>query len=470
MTRFLRFTAISFVALGLASAAHAQEARNVILMISDGAGMTTWQAASHYRHGELGGEVYDGFDVHVFMSTYSQGREGREAGSYEAAPAWDGTPAGDVFETRGGSYPQGFEGYRYLRTNPTDSAAAGTALASGVKVHNGALNIAPDGTRLAHIGQTLAANGGVFGSISDVYWSHATPAAFLAHNISRQNYEEIARQIVTDRAATVVMGAGHPYFDDNGLPRSGEDVDYSYVGGADTWQALSAGEAGWTLIDTLEGFAALASGEQEAAAGDRIIGTVPVAATIRFGRDGEGMNDPLIPAVPDLATMSTGALNVLNAQDAPFFLMIEGGAVDWAAHSNNLPRIIEEQVAFNLAVEAVVDWVETHSSWEETLIVITTDHGNGLLLGPDSLDEAFQNVIGQGAGMLPLARWHTDNHTNELVPLWAHGAGADRIRAKATQRDDGLAAWGITPENRIYLDNTALNRAMHDAMGLEFAN
>lgn len=470
MIRVIRLATISFAALGLASAAHAQEARNVILMISDGAGMTTWQAASHYRHGELGREVYDGFDVHVFMTTYSAGRADTGPQGYDPDMAWDIAAAEGLFETRNSTYPQGFEGYRYLRTRPTDSAAAGTALASGVKVRNGSLNVAPDGTRLSHIGQTLAANGGVFGSIADVYWSHATPAAFLAHNISRQNYEEIGRQIVTDQAATVVMGAGHPYFDNNGLPRSGEDVDYRYVGGADTWQALSAGEAGWTAIDTLAGFEALASGEREVAAGERIIGTVPVAATIRFGRDGDGMDDPLIPTVPDLATMSVGALNTLQAQDAPFFLMIEGGAVDWAAHSNNLPRIIEEQIGFNLAIEAVVDWVETHSSWEETLIIVTTDHGNGLLLGPDSLEEAFQNVVGQGAGFLPLARWHTDNHTNELVPVWAHGAGAERIVAKATGRDDGLAAWGIPEESRIYLDNIELNRALHEALGLDFPN
>jgi alkaline phosphatase len=470
MTWFFRLTAISLTALGVASAAHAQEARNVILMISDGAGMTTWQAASHYRHGELGREVYDGFDVHVFMTTYSAGREDTGPQGYDVSAAWDDTPADDLFERRNATYPQGFEGYRYLRTRPTDSAAAGTALATGVKVRNGALNFAPDGTRLFHIGQTLAASGGVFGSIADVYWSHATPAAFLAHNTSRQNYEDIGRQIITDQAATVVMGAGHPYFDDNGLPRSVEDADYQYVGGADSWQALSAGEAGWISVDTLEGFEALASGERAIQRGERLIGTAPVSATIRFNRDGEGMDDPLIPAVPDLATMSTGALNALAAQDAPFFLMIEGGAVDWAAHANNLPRLIEEQIGFNLAIEAVVDWVETHSSWEETLIVVTTDHGNGLLLGPDSLDEPFQNVMGQGAGELPLARWHTDGHTNELVPVWAHGAGADRIMERATRRDDGLAAWGVPAENRIYLDNTGLNRALHDALGLEFPN
>lgn len=469
MTRLLRLIAVTVAALG-ASAAHGQEARNVILMISDGAGMPTWQAASHYRHGGMGREVYDGFDVHVFMTTYSAGRDDTGPQGYDPAAAWDDTPADDVFERRTRAYPQAFEGYRYLRTRPTDSAAAGTALATGVKVRNGALNIAPDHARLLHIGETLAASGGVFGSIADVYWSHATPAAFLVHNASRQNYEEIAGQIIADRSATVVMGAGHPYFDDNGLARSGDEADYRYVGGVENWHALSAGEAGWIAVDTLGEFEALASGEHTIEPGARLIGTVPVSATIRFNRDGEGMDDPLIATVPDLATMSTGALNVLAAQDAPFFLMIEGGAVDWAAHANNLPRLMEEQIGFNLAIEAVVEWVETHSSWEETLIVVTSDHGNGLLLGPDSVDEPFQNVVGQGPGELPLVRWHTDGHTNELVPVWAHGAGAEHILRYAHRRDDGLTAWGVPQDSRIYLDNTELSRALHDALGLDFPN
>ncbi len=76
-------------------------------------------------------------------------------------------------------------------------------------------------------------------------------------------------------------------------------------------------------------------------------------------------------------------------------------------------------------------------------------------------------MISDGAGM---TIWHTDNHTNELVPVWAHGAGAERVAAKATRRDDGVAAWGVPAENRIYLGNTSLNRALHDALGLEFPN
>src|SRR5690606_21335892 len=120
----------------------------------------------------------------------------------------------------------------------------------------------------------------------------------------------------------------------------------------------------------------------------------------------------------------------------------EGGAVDWAAHANNLPRLIEEQMDFNHAVAAVVDWVEANSSWDETLVIVTTDHGNGLIQGPDSDVNAYSPIINQGAGALPLVRWNSDTHTRELVPVYAQGAGADYF-LEVAQPDEGLATYGV---------------------------
>ena len=117
---------------------------------------------------------------------------------------------------------------------------------------------------------------------------------------------------------------------------------------------------------------------------------------------------------PDLATMTLAALNVLSKEEDGFFLMVEGGAVDWAAHANNLPRLIEEQIDFNEAVEATVKWVEKNSSWGETMIIVTTDHGNGLIQGPNADRNAYEPIVSQGAGALPLVRWNSDTHTREL--------------------------------------------------------
>lgn len=115
-----------------------------------------------------------------------------------------------------------------------------------------------------------------------------------------------------------------------------------------------------------------------------------------------------------LQTMTMGAINHLSTSSARgFFLMVEGGAVDWMAHSNTTARIIEEQVDFNLSIAAAVDWVNRHSSSDETLVILVTDRGNGLPMGPDSDTIPFQPIENRGKSGLPGVRWHDGTHTNE---------------------------------------------------------
>ncbi len=80
--------------------------------------------------------------------------------------------------------------------------------------------------------------------------------------------------------------------------------------------------------------------------------------------------------------------------------MVEGGAVDWAAHANQSGRVIEEEIDFNHSVEAVVEWVEKNSNWGETLVIVTGDHETGYLTGPGS-DPAWMPLVNNGAGYLP---------------------------------------------------------------------
>ncbi|VTR40525.1 alkaline phosphatase [Actinobacillus pleuropneumoniae] len=68
--------------------------------------------------------------------------------------------------------------------------------------------------------------------------------------------------------------------------------------------------------------------------------------------------------------------------------------------------------------------MEKNSSWDETLLIVTTDHGNGFLQGPHSNEKLYSEIVNQGAGALPLVRWYSDNHTRELVPVYAKGFGA----------------------------------------------
>lgn len=450
------------------------KAKNVILLISDGAGINTWHAASYYRHGALGHEVYDDFDVKLFASTYPLNtsnvptRTMDKSVTFDADKIWSKDKVDSTFQGSLGKYPGYFAGYEYLRADFTDSAAAATALASGHKTYNNAINWSNDDKKLKHIGEYAVENGKALGVITSVQWSHATPAGFLAHNVSRNEYAAIGKEIVESGLATVVMGSGHPAYDENGKSMTPkDDKAYRYVGGKAVWDRLVAGKTDYKHIETKADFVALADGKLNMGNKTKLVGTVQNHATLQFNRAGVAAGE-LLDNQPDLATMTRGALNLIAKNPNGFMLMVEGGAVDWAAHANNLPRLIEEQIDFNHAVEAAVAWVEKNSSWDETLVIVTTDHGNGLLQGPDSNNDAFSDIVNQGAGALPLVRWHTDTHTRELVPVYAKGAGADFLRSVA-KPNKGLATYNVPEESQQFVDNTDIFRASLNAFGITAA-
>ncbi|RJL03355.1 alkaline phosphatase [Paracoccus aestuarii] len=457
----------------LTAPAMAQEARNVILMITDGAGIETFRAASYFRHGATGHEVYDDFEVQTFIATHPLNTSSTPTLSddgrveFDVADLFDDAESGEDGGHQGNltSYPGFFAGYDYARRDYTDSAAAGTALASGQKTYNNAVNWSNDDQPIRHIGDYVVDSGRALGVVTSVQVSHATPATFLAQNASRNDYAGIGAQIVDSELATVVMGAGHPHYDVNGqrIEEVAEDA-YRFIGSQDHYDRMAAGQTGWQLIETADDFRALADGDLDVT-GDRIMGLVQNAATLQYNREGVTARNWLETS-PSLPVMTRGALNVLGRNEEGFFLIVEGGAVDWAAHGNNLPRIIEEQIDFNEAVEAAVEWVEANSSWDETMIVVTSDHGNGLLQGPGSDSEAYQPILNQGAGALPVVRWHSDTHTRELIPLYARGAGAEYF-AEVSQPASELAVLGVSEEAQRWTDNTEVFRAAMAAMGLE---
>jgi alkaline phosphatase len=124
-------------------------------------------------------------------------------------------------------------------------------------------------------------------------------------------------------------------------------------------------------------------------------------------------------------------LNVLDNNPKGFFIMIEGGATDWAAHSNEKGRLIEEMSGFCEAVNTVVAWVEKNSNWKETLLIVTGDHETGLLWG----EQPFTPLADNGKGNLPVMNFYSGNHTNSLLPFFAKGSGSELYRFYADERD-----------------------------------
>jgi alkaline phosphatase len=120
--------------------------------------------------------------------------------------------------------------------------------------------------------------------------------------------------------------------------------------------------------------------------------------------------------------------------------------------------MVEEQIDFLKAVEAVVAWVESHGGWSDTLLILTADHESGLLWGPDSAKIAFQPLEDRGPGKLPGMAYNSHGHSNSLVPVYARGAGSERFAALVKGTDEkAAAAWHYSGR---YIDNTDIFAVM----------
>lgn len=415
--------------------------RNIIVMVCDGCGYNHLAAASLYCSGRPGRQPYQRFPVRYAVSTHSV------AGGYDPARAWSE--------------------FGYVLLGATDSAAAATAMSTGHKTYDGAVGVGLDGGPLRHALELAEERGKATGLVTSVPISHATPASFVAHHGHRDDFETIARQMLLESAVEVIMGGGHPWFDDSGLPRT--VPCYQYVGGKSVWEALLLGAAGsdadaggrcdpWALVQTEAGFAALMSGPTPR----RVLGLAPVARTLQQARAGDPCAAPyavpVVEGVPTLAQMTTAALNVLDDAPQGLFLVVEGGAIDWASHANQDGRMIEEMIDFDRAVEAAIRWVEEKGGWGETLVIVTADHETGCLWGPGSgpgSQPPWRPLEGRGRGRLPAMKWLSINHTNSLVPLFAQGCGAALFHAHAT---------GSDPVRGPCLDNTAVGKVLRELL------
>ncbi len=406
----------------------------VILMIADGLGYSQVAASGMYRFGEAGTQCYEQWPVKLAMSTYPLD------GSYDPQQMWNDP----LWQRRGA----------------VDSAAAATAMACAVKTDNGVIGRLAAGSSVGNVMEAAAAQGLRTGVVTTVPFCHATPAAFGAHVQSRSEYNEIARQMLWESPLDLIIGCGHPWYDNAGGRRSAPD--YRYIAEQD-WLALQQGIAGeamhnggkqpWTFIDELQDFRGLA----EQGSAERIFGLPRVWGTLQSERPARAerpFQSALNDNLPDLATLSLAALNTLATSGDGLFLMIEGGAVDWAAHDRDEVRIIEEMQDFNYAVDCVSAWIENGLGWDECLLIVTGDHECGHLCreGSELLDFMPGN---NGAGVLPEMECSYGSHTNQLIPLYARGCGAELL---------GMYADGVDPVRGHYIDNAELGRQLIESV------
>ncbi|WP_316572570.1 alkaline phosphatase [Neobacillus sp. YIM B06451] len=252
-------------------------------------------------------------------------------------------------------------------TEVTDSAAAGTAMATGVKTNNGMISTSPDGKKLTTILEAAEAGGKATGLVATSTITHATPAVFASHVPSRADEASIAPQLL-ENDVDVLLGGGKKYFPDSLIDQ--------------------AKKKGYTYINNKSGLAS-------ASKLNKLIGLFA--------------DDALAPSLdrdetnqPSLAEMTDAALNVLNKDKDGFFLMVEGSQIDWAGHDHDAAWAMNDVMAFEEALAKALAFAKKD---KQTLVVVAGDHDTGgMSVGGygvyDAKVEILRNVTATGDYMV----------------------------------------------------------------------
>ena len=240
----------------------------------------------------------------------------------------------------------------------TDSAAAGTALATGHKTKNGALGLLADlATPIYSVAVSAKESGAAVGVATSVSIDHATPAAFYAHVGYRGEYYKIGTQLPK---------TGFDYFGGSGFLKP---TDKNYPDAPDLYKQCE--QAGYVIARGYKDF------QKKMRKADKIILFQTEAATKE--------NPKALPyaidrkkgdlTLQDITRAGIGQLSKSERDGKGFFLMVEGGKIDWACHSNDAATVFHEVKDFDDAIRVAYEFYNQHP--DETLIVVTADHETG---------------------------------------------------------------------------------------------
>ena len=338
MIRRLSILAVLLLTIGVASA---QEVKNIIYLIGDGMGLSSvsmMQVENGYNT-----TIFDQAENVALQKTYS------------------------------------------ADNRVTDSAASGTALATGYKTNNTFIGCTPDGVAVESLLDVAKAQGKATGVVVTTYLQHATPAAFYAHTESRHNYGIISEQLIGS-SLDVAIGGGMGHFKE----RYGDEA-----------KAVIK-NSGFTLVEDIAELQNQ-SGESR---------TLALLADWEVGSNSGSY----------LADATSEALRLLEVrgEDNGFVLMVEGSLIDGMGHANNAEAQKLEMQSFMGAVEVAVEYAKAH---EGTLVVVTADHETGGL-SIVSADANF-NLSEQGVEY----RWTTNGHSGVMIPIYLYGTANEFINS-----------------------------------------
>ena len=234
----------------------------------------------------------------------------------------------------------------------TDSAASGTALATGSKTKNGFLGVEMDTTPVYSVAHAAKQSGFAVGVSSTVGINHATPGAFYAHQPGRSRYYEIGKDMLT---------AGYDYYAGGDLiMNSSEQRDEIYA---------QAKEQGYTIARGYDDYKANGKNAKKL-----MLYQKNVATDLPYAIDREEGD-------LTLAQITEAGIEFLSKKSKKgFFLMVEGGKIDYASHSDDGATALNEVIDFDNAIKVAYEFYKKHA--DETLIVVTADHETGgLVLG-----------------------------------------------------------------------------------------
>ena len=292
----------------------AGQAKNIILMIGDGMGPAHVQVAWLYATRQLGKNL-------VMTEVMDQGQT-----AYMVNDTADSTV--------------------------TESAAAAVQMATGVKVLAKSVGIGPDGKVLKTILEMAKEKGKATGLVTTSGITDATPAGFVAHVEKRSEEEKIAEQLVKSDV-NILFGGRKEFFlsgSEKGKRKDGRNLLNEARGN------------GYLVVETAE--------EMEKAQGEKILGLFNLGNML-FEIDRKGSTEP------SLAEMTAKAIDLLSKGQDGFFLMVEAGRIDHAAHHQDIAAVIMDMLAFDEAIKVVYDFQKEHP---DTLLIITADHETGGLV------------------------------------------------------------------------------------------
>ncbi len=260
----------------------------------------------------------------------------------------------------------------------TDSAAAGTALASAVKTNNGVIGKDADLNDVKTLVELAEEKGLATGLVSTTRLTHATPAAFASHNESRGNENEIAEDLLAS-GVDFFAGGGLRYFIPQGYSTNTTDYSDATIKSKrkdDRDLVKEFEDKGYTIFIGRKGTDAFETATFNE--GDQVFAAFTYS---HMPYEIDRVNS--YSELPSLADMTDKALDLLSTDEDGFFLMVEGGRIDHAAHANDAASMVQDVLAFDEAVESALDFYRNHK--DETLVLVVGDHETGGLgLGMDT--------------------------------------------------------------------------------------